>query len=62
MKPKDKTDALLKEQFELLADAETASNRKEIREARRQLKRFIHKHDRTLGKRQVQEQLNGNDD
>lgn len=62
MKPKDKTDAILKEQFQILAEMETASNRKEIRQARKQLKHFIHKNERNQGKRQVRELLSGEED
>lgn len=47
----------MKEQFQILAEMETASNRKEIRQARKQLKHFIHKHDRILGKQEIREKL-----
>lgn len=57
MKPRNKTDALLKEQFDILDEMETSSNRKEIRLARARLKHFIHKNERRQGKQYIREQL-----
>lgn len=62
MKPKDTTDALMKEQFQILAENSMSASRREIHRARQQLKHFIHKHDRHIGKQQVVEQLSTQDE
>lgn len=59
MKPKDRTDAMIKNQLQILDEMENAWNRKEVSKAKRQLKKFSHKFERTTGKRFIYDQLFG---
>jgi len=62
MKPVlDKTEQLMREQFDKLDDIETATNKRDVREARRRLKQQMHKHARNVGKRQLRERLEDSD-
>lgn len=57
MKPRDKTEALLKENYDRLHEIETATNKRDIRAARKQLKRRIARHQRQLDEESLREQL-----
>ncbi len=60
MKPTiDKTTQRLKDKFDELGEVETQSNKKEVREARRRIKRAIHKRERNLGKKELRDTLEG---
>lgn len=63
MKPTtDKTTQRLKDRFDELGEVETQSNKKEVREARRRIKRAIHKRERNLGKKKLRDALEGKPD
>lgn len=63
MKPRvDKTEQLMREQFDKLGNVETATNKRDVREARRRLKQQLHKHERNVGKRMLRDQLYGDSD
>jgi hypothetical protein len=54
----DKTTQVLKQKFDALADVDTASNRRGIREMRRRLKQQMHKRERNQSKRELSRLLN----
>lgn len=58
-KPRDKTSAKLREHFDELSEIETASIRKDIREARRNAKKAMTKHNRNQDKRALRDALRG---
>lgn len=63
MKPtNDKTTQRLKDKFDQLGEVETQSNKKEVREARRRIKRAIHKRERNIAKKQLRDTLEGKAD
>lgn len=62
MKPVDKTAQQLKEEYDALHEMETATNRRDIRAARKQLKKRMARHERQLGERTLKEQLAENID
>lgn len=49
----DKKEQLLHEQFETLGDIGDATVRKSLRDARRRIKRQLHRYQRHIGKAQV---------
>ena len=62
MKIVDKKEQLLQEQFDNLGHADAADVRKHIREARRRVKKQLHKHQRLVGKQQVRKMLTFSDE
>lgn len=62
MKSVDKTEQRLKEQYDALGEVLTATNKRDVREARKRLKQQIHKHERNVGKRQLRDLLTNSDD
>lgn len=62
MKPRDKTAAQLKIEYDALHAMETATNRRDVRSARKQLKRRMARHERQLDERTLREQLQGDTD
>lgn len=57
MKSQDKTEQILKEQFDRLGEVETSTNKRDVRHARKRIKHELHKHERNVGKRQLRDLL-----
>lgn len=62
MKPKDKTEQKLREQFDKLGEVVTDVGKREIRESRKKIKKLIHKHERNVSKRELKRQLEGKEE
>lgn len=61
-KPKDRRSGHLKEQFDELEQYDTQTTRKIIREAKRDVKKAMTRHNRNEGKRDLQRKIRGDDD
>lgn len=61
-KPTDRRAQHLREQFDELEQYDTQTTRKLIREAKRDIKKAMTKHDRNAGKRDLQRRINGDVD
>jgi hypothetical protein len=58
MKPTtDKTVQVLKDEFDKLGEIETQAGKRDVRVVRRKIKQMIHKRERNIGKRQLREAL-----
>lgn len=61
-KPKDRRAGKLREQYDELEQYDTQTTRKLIRDAKRDIKKAMTKHDRNAGKRDLQQRIRGDDD